>query len=263
MRPLLVALIALAGCRRTMLADPAMPASKEAVAAWDAALAEIVTDDGYVDHAALEQRRNALTNYVAWLGSEDAWSGRVTKDWHAQYLNAYNALVLFQISERGRPPNVREVRDWIPVDGAAFFHFTQFELGVEYLTLSEIENERLRWKEMDYRDHAALNDGARSSPPLRQELYRTGQLRDQLDDQMARWVMDDARGVRFDGDTALFNPIFDWYARDFAFFSVGENLCTIASHFATDEKKATLERLAENGCPHEFYPFDWALNEGK
>jgi len=262
MRPLLIALIALTGCRRTMEADPALPASKEAVGAWGDALAKIVTDDGYVDYTALEQQRIPLTNYVAWLASEEAWEGRVTKDWHAQYLNAYNALVLFQILERGKPPNVREVRDWIPVDGAAFFHFTQFELGVEFLTLSEIENERLRWKEMDYRDHAALNCAARSCPPMRPELYRTGQLKDQLEDQMSHWVMDDARGVRFDGDKALFNPIFDWYARDFSFFSVGEDLCTIASHYATGEKQLILEGLAAKGCPHAFYPFDWALNEG-
>jgi hypothetical protein len=98
---------------------------------------------------------------------------------------------------------------------------------------------------------------------MRPELYRREGLHEQLDDQMTKWVMDDARGVRFDGDKALFNPIFDWYARDFSFFSVGEDLCTIAAQFATGDKKKTLERLAGMGCPHEFYPFDWALNEAR
>jgi hypothetical protein len=260
---LAAAVLATPGCRRTMVADPLMPPTRDALDAWDAALAEVVTEDGYVDYAVLEEHRDALVDYVAWLGSEEAWVGRVTKDWHAQYLNAYNALVLFQILERDRPSSVRDVHDWLPVDGAAFFHFTQFELGVEHLTLSEIQNERLRWKEMDYRDHAALNNGARSSPPMRAEMYRTPILQEQLDNQMRQWIMDDARGVRFEGDKAIFNPLFDWYARDFDFFSAGKDLCTIASEHVGGPKRRKLEELAAMGCPHDFFQFDWALNEAR
>jgi len=260
---LAAAVLATTGCRRTMVADPLMPPTRDALDGWDAALAEVVTEDGYVDYDALEEHRDALIDYVAWLGSEEAWVGRVTKDWHAQYLNSYNALVLFQILERHRPASVMDVRDWFPADGAAFFHLTQFELGVEHLTLSEIENERLRWKEMDYRDHAALNCGARSSPPMRAELYRTPIVQEQLENQMRRWVMDDARGVRIDDDKAHFNPMFDWYARDFAFFSAGQDLCTIASQHAGGSKRRRLEELAAQGCPHDFFPFDWALNQSQ
>jgi hypothetical protein len=169
--------------------------------------------------------------------------------------------VLFQVMERDKPDSVMHARYWLPIDGAAFFHFTQFELGVEHLTLSEIENERLRWKEMDYRDHAALNCASRSCPPMRAELYRTPVVRDQIEDQMNRWVADDARGVRFEGEKALFNPIFDWYARDFSFFSAGQDLCTLTAEHAKGEKKDTLERLAAKGCPHEFFAYDWALNQ--
>jgi hypothetical protein len=260
---LAVVLLATGGCRRTMEADPLIPPTEDAVEAWDLALGEIVTEDGYVDYAALEQRRDVLVDYVAWLGLEDAWVGRVTKDWHAQYLNAYNALVLFQVLERGVPSSVTEVHDWLPVDGAAFFHLTQFELGVEHLTLSEIENERLRWKEMDYRDHAALNCAARSCPPMRGELYRKPLLHDQLDNQMRRWLMDDARGVRFEGDKVLFNPIFDWYARDFHFFSAGKDICTIAAEHTAGPKRTKLAELAAKGCPHDFYAYDWGLNQSR
>ncbi len=260
---LAAAILATPGCRRTMVANPLLPPTRDAIDAWNEALGQVVTEDGYVDYAVLEENRGALVDYVGWLGSEEAWVGRVTKDWHAQYLNAYNALVLFQILERDRPASVMDARDWFPADGAAFFHLTQFELGVEHLTLSEIENERLRWKEMDYRDHAALNCGARSCPPMRGELYRTPILQEQLENQMRRWVADDARGVRFEGDKALFNPIFDWYGRDFAFFSAGQDLCTIASQHVGGPKRRKLEELAEQGCPHDFFAYDWALNQSR
>lgn len=257
-----LALLAVSGCRTT-LTSSGKP-SREAVKRWEELLGRVVDDRGFVDYDTLERERAALDDYVAWLGDERAWQGRLTKDWHAQYLNAYNALVLFQVLERGRPASVLDVKGWLPVPGYAFFRGTQFPLGVDWLTLSEIEHERLRWKEMDLRDHAAMNCASRSCPPLRDELYRVPGLRHQLDDQMKRWLDDEERGLRIEGDTVVFNPIFDWFQRDFDFFSAGQDPCTIAARYVSDpQKKSRLRELAGQGCPRRFFEYDWSLNASR
>lgn len=249
------------GCRETMRSPAGW--DKGAPKAWEARLAEVVTDEGLVDYDALEADRAALDAYVAWLGDEQAWPGRLTRDWHAQYLNAYNALVLFQVLERGRPASVRDVQGLVPIPGYKFFHGTQFPLGADHLTLSEVEHERVRWKEMDYRDHAALNCASRSCPPLRPELYVARGLKRQLDDQMSRWMSDPERGVRVEGGVAVFSPIFDWYARDFSFFSGGQDPCAIAADYVQDRALARqLTELSAAGCPRTYFEYDWSLNDG-
>lgn len=251
---LLSALLCL-GCRQSMRST-AVP-NAEASADWQALLEKVVTAEGLVDYDALSADREPLDRYVAWLATPEAWPGKVTRDWHAQYLNAYNALVLFQVLERGRPASVRDVP-------FRFFHWTQFQIGEEWLTLSEIENERIRWKEMDVRDHAALNCASMSCPPLRPELYRAVDLPKQLDEQWRRWINDEQRGVRLEGDKAVFNPIFEWYARDFEFFSAGVDICTLAAAVTENpRKRKTLYDLAAKGCPHEVFEYDWALNDAE
>src|SRR5690242_1855532 len=102
MLPLLLA------CRES-LPPPNVDVEKDAGRELTALLESVVTPDGLVDYDALEANRGALDGYVAWLGSEKAWQGRLTKEWHAQYLNAYNAFVLYQVLERGRPASVMDV----------------------------------------------------------------------------------------------------------------------------------------------------------
>ena len=78
---------------------------------------------------------------------------------------------------------------------------------------------------------------------------------------MTRWVMDD-RGLRFEGDEVLFSPIFDWYARDFSFWTAGQDLCSLTAAYASGQRRLRLEQLAREGCPHGFFPYDWSLNAG-
>ncbi len=255
-------LLALLGCRETLVPG-VPPPERDAMRAWGALLGEVVTEDGYVDYDALEANREPLDGYVAWLGSDAAWDGRLTKDWHAQYLNAYNALTIFQVLVRGRPASVLDVPSIVPKPGFGFFYATDFRMGIEKLSLAEIEHERLRLKELDYRDHAALNCASRSCPPLRAELYKSGRLDEQLQDQMERWVADDERGIRIVDGGLVFSPIFEWYGRDFEFDSAGLNLCQVAAQYAKGDKRALLRKLGAQGCPHTTFEYDWSLNDAR
>lgn len=252
----------LVACRETLV--PGVPApERDAQRAWGRLLHQVVTEDGFVDYDLLEQNRQPLDEYVAWLGTENAWKGRMTKDWHHQFLNAYNALTIYQILVRGRPASVLDVPSIVPKPGWGFFVATDFKMDEERLSLYEIEHERIRAKELDYRDHAAMNCGSRSCPPLRNELYRSAELQDQLDEQMERWVADDERGVRIVDGKVVMSPIFHWFERDFVFDSAGSNVCEIAAQHAFGPKRAALKRAVAEGCVYDVFEYDWSLNDAR
>ncbi len=246
---------------RTHLASSAPVPDVDPSAAWGDLLAEVVTEDGYVRYSVLAENRNPLDTYVAWLSRDDLIQGQEGDDDHALYLNAYNALVLFQVLERGRPASVMDVPGTLPRAGAGFFVETAFDVGEDWLSLAEIEHERIRMTEMDFRDHAAMNCASRSCPPLRRELYQRGGLQGQLKDQFKNWVADRERGMRIEADVLVVSQVFETYARDFTFWSGGKDLCTLAARYADPAFEAELTALAAKGCPQRAMPWDSALND--
>ena len=258
MRILALVLLLLCSCRERLSSTAPTP-DETPSEAYDALLKKVVTHDGYVDYARLEANRGPLDDFVAWLQRPREWKSR-TAIGFAGWVNTYNALVLFQVLERGRPSSVLDVRSWMPGRGNGFFATTAFELGPDVLSLNEIKHERIRMFELDHRAHACMNDATRSSPPMRDGLYSRPAMQKQLRAQMSIWMDDPNRGVRFRDGKAYFSPIMERYWRDFEFFSMGADLCTIATRYATGRRAERLKRLAEEGCPHGFFEYDWSLN---
>lgn len=253
-------LILLIACRSTMLSSADVPRNNPSER-WAKVLAEVVTDDGYVDYDALEERRDVLDDYVAWLGTPRAFPGRKTADYHATFLNAYNALVMFQVLERGRPDSVLDVRGYIPKPGSGFFLETSFLVGHDYLSLSEIEHERIRLRELDWRDHAAMNCASRSCPPLMPDIYRRRTLNRQLDQQMRQWVNDPERGISVDPDgTIVMSAIVDWFRRDFTFWPNASEPCSVLAAHANEPLRTALYNASASGCSYRTRPYDWSLN---
>lgn len=246
---------------RTDLPVPDAPTDGDVVGAWEEVLYEVVTDDGLVDYDRLAANRHALDAYVAHLARPDVVpieSRRRLAFW----LNTYNALVMVSVLDTGRPASVDDVPGWLPIDGAGFFYLRAWRIGRDRLSLWDVKHERIRIRTMDYRVHGAVNDGTRSGPPLRDELYRFPGLERQLDDQMARWVNDEARGVRVVDGVAELPHEFSRYARDFSFWWGNADPCTVAARHADDALAAELTALAAEGCPRRFRAEDRALNHG-
>jgi hypothetical protein len=256
---LLASLVAAMGCRQLLIPNIDAP-DEGAQATWQVVLHDIVSADGYVNYDALQRRRKPLNRYIRYLATNQAWGNARPTERISDWVNAYNALVMYQIMERDRPKSVMDVTGWLPVPGAAFFVETEFQLNKTRMSLSEIEHERVRLSHMDYRVHAVLNCGSMSCPPMRRDLYTHRGFALQLREQMTRW-MDDPRGFEIDGDQIMFNPIFDWYARDFHFWSAGKDVCEIASTYVTGRRGRRLQVATEQGCPHGFFEYDWSLND--
>jgi hypothetical protein len=244
----------LLACRTVLVPDVDLP-EHDPTPAWGDVLHDVVDARGMVDYDELERDRGYLDDYVAWIGRADAVPKQPKKR-VAFWLNAYNALVLYQVLEHGRPASV------LDVGKVRFFALTAFDIGRDEVSLEEIEDERLRHRVQDPRLHAALNCASRSCPPLLDELYAYPGLDRQLQEEMRRWIADDERGVRIEGDHAVFSPIFEWYADDFDLWTGGIDPCAYAAKFAAREKRATLLELSDRGCPREYFAYDWRLNQG-
>lgn len=249
-------ILALLACRPMLQAqgDPAGARWR-----WDARLQEVVDADGAVDYAQLADDRQALDDYVAWLAQPARFGGRIKADRHAMWLNAFNALVIFQVLERDVSGSVLDVDGWLPFEGSGFFVETTFDVGGQTVSLADIRDEKIRLRELDLRDHAALVAGCRSCPPLRPGLYPEEALDAALDEAMERWIALD-RTVSIEDDRAVFAPTFDRYARDFEQWGHGQSRCAVAARYATGSKKAGLNGLDARGCPHGFSTEDWSLN---
>ena len=38
-------------------------------------------------------------------------------------------------------------------------------------------------------------------------------------------------------------------------------ICELGASYAVDDKRRALEKLADAGCPHRFFEYDWSLNQ--
>lgn len=254
--PALATLLGLFACQ-TSVSSPAPVPSADPSAAYEDLLQRVVTEDGYVDWAAVQADRGALDAYVAWLSRPDALPADPV-DAHATWLNAYNAWTLYGVLDTGVPASVKDVPGWLPQEGSGFFLERTYALGDRRVSLYTAEHTWIRGGFSDWRDHAALNCASASCPPLRRELYRPDRLEAQLDDQVRRWVDDPARGWRVEEDTLVATPIFEWFAADFPTDERG--LCGLLAPYAGEARRQTLERLAASGCPTRSFEYDWRLN---
>ena len=120
------------------------------------------------------------------------------------------------------------------------------EIGGDYYSLNQIENDILRKQFPDPRIHFALNCAARSCPPLASFAFTPEQLDHQLDQQTRAFVNQTIRAS--EGSKPLYlNKIFDWYGADFG------DLHTFVNRYA--DKKISRDR------PLIFKEYDWSLND--
>jgi hypothetical protein len=167
---------------------------------WQQVLVQVVTDDGRVRYDALTANangvRDALQRYVSAIGQaspENRPDLFPTPDHRlAYYLNAYNALCMYGVLQKGLPSNVLL---------SGLYMTARFPVGGRETTLDALERQHIR-PSGDPRTHFALNLMTQSSPPLRREPYEAARLDADLADQGRRYLAD-ARAVQRVTDTRV------------------------------------------------------------
>ena len=244
-------MLVLLGCQTAVDVPEGNP--DEALDRWEEAIGEIVDDEGRPSRAALEANRQALIDYLTWI-DETPWP---KSHWArvVQGLNAFNAGVLYTLLERDFPSQLLDTGPR-KAPGGQFYFWRTFGIGVEQVSLWELEHERLRVKPQELRVHAAMWRGHTSDPPLRNELYRRTSAKLQLDDQMERWLRNPKNGAAIVQGRAVLPFSFKVHTHDFEFYSGGQNPCGVVAPYMPAEEQEAWLTLAAAGCPRAFRAYD-------
>jgi hypothetical protein len=171
----------------------------------------------------------------------------------AFWINAYNAHAMTMAAQPG-------IASILEVPGV--FTDLRVEVGRARLTLDEIEHAKVR-RFGDPRVHFALNCASVGCPPLR--AFSAAALDAELDLNGRRYLGDELRGARPDGDRVRLAMVFRWFAGDFA--PIGRMPSLLGGVVATLVPRRVLPaarpylppalaRLEKVG----FIEWDWTLN---
>ena len=215
---------------------------------WTKLLKEHVDQSGRVDYGNLKANRAGLDSFVALLGAV----GPTTKpglfptreDKLAYYINAYNALTMFNVINR--LPKLKSVID----DKNSFFYFTEFLLDGQKISLYNLENKLIRPTFNEPRIHFALNCASVGCPQLPAVPFLPKTLEKQLAAETTKFLHE-KRNVSVENGQIVISHIFKWYKVDFP-----------PSAPAWIQSQAKDIKLPA-GAAVTYRPYDWALNAQK
>lgn len=227
-------------------------------ALFDSLLCRFVDTHGYVCYRGWKHdadAMHALHAYLCSLGAVDL-SQPASRDAElAFYINAYNALVIWGILQEYPTVSIQQHNR----KGADYRIFDDLEiwLGGEYLSLNQIENDRLRVLG-DYRIHFALVCAAKGCPRLLNRAYSASTVDSQLTLNAMEFFACPThfRLCKLTGCVKV-SPILKWYREDFG-ETDAEVLATIYPHLPAEAQKYIA--CHPQTCV-KYLGYDWGLND--
>jgi hypothetical protein len=220
--------------------------------AWANVLSKYVDQNGRIDFVGVSKDRADLDTFVGWIATTSpAISPNSFPTQHARlayYINAYNALAMYNVLASGMPKDLSAVQE-------KFFRSTKLAMplagGGTKISLDDLENTIVR-PLGDPRVHFALNCMARSSPRLPREPFRADQLDMELE-AVAQYFLNENRNVQVDAgsQTVRFSTILKLNTEDF--LKKAPSLVAYANKYRESKIPETYNV--------EFIPYDWALNQ--
>ena len=226
---------------------------------WQTVLNAVCTDDGMVRYDELTKNTNgvkdALFRYVGQINQvspanrPDLFPADADK--LAYYINAYNALCLYGVLQKGLPGNVLL---------SGLYFTAQFPVGGTNTNLDGLEKKYVR-SAGDPRVHFALNCMSKSCPPLRKEAYAGPKLDAQLADQGRRYLSD-PRGAQSAGGTKVkLSEIFTkFYPGEFKDAYTRKTGKADPSLLDAIRPYAGPDSPVQNATEYETMSYDWSLN---
>ncbi len=230
---------------------------------WNAVLKQAVTPDGYVRHEQIKANTNgvkeALYRFVGQIGQTSPDSRPdlfpTDADKLAYWINAYNAICMYAVQQRGLPGNV--LYSGFP---GSIFILDGHTVGGKSMTLDSIEKSKVR-SFGDVRIHFALNCMSASCPPLRAEAYEGPRLDEQLAGQ-SKIALDDPRiAKKKDAQTVALNAILaDFWKGDFVKYA--EDKLGKPDGTPLDAAKALAgpDSPVQPATKYVGMSYDWSLN---
>jgi len=185
---------------------------------------------------------NALVTQIASF----PLSGQNKATQKAFYLNAYNILVIKNVIDHY--PIAK------PTDVVGFFEKFYFSVGGVQLSLSDIENKKIRPDFNDARVHFALVCAAKSCPPLANYAFTPDKVENQLE-TLTRAALNNNSFIMVDNArmTVQLSEILNWYRDDFLL--VEKSLLGYVNRYRNTPIPTSYRQ--------SFYTYNWLLNEKK
>jgi hypothetical protein len=206
-----------------------------------------VDELGRIDFSGVAEDPADLDVYVAWVAAVSPESSPGTfpspETRLAYYLNAYNALAMYNVIQSGVPATLADRK-------FRFFYRDRLVMGGRRISLYELENGIVR-PLGDPRIHFALNCMVRGCPRLPRVPFEAARLDAQLDE--AAWLfLGEERNVRLDpsAKTVHFSEILRFYTKDF--LAKAPSLIEYANRYRSEPIPADYKV--------RFIPYDWTVN---
>jgi hypothetical protein len=226
-------------------------------ATWDRLLSTYVDDEGLVDYATLKANDlEAFEAFMRTLAEADPDSFPTEQARIAFWINAYNAVVIWQVVERYPVDSVRDVGAlWGLIGG---FFKQEYPVAGRHMSADDIEHGTLREKFDDERIHWALVCAAFGCPRLLNRAYRPETLEETLRAQSYEFLAQ-PRGLQVDrdGETLYLSSYFDWYAGDFE--AAAGDVVDYVLRYAPDDAAGWI-RAHRDSMTVRIMDYDWTLN---
>lgn len=216
--------------------------SAEFFSAANSFFKENVSTSGGVYYASIKENPAELNKMVKMVEQFPFSSSNKTTQ-KAFLINAYNILVIKNVVDHY--PIAK------PLDVPGFFDQIKFNVAGMSLTLSDIENKKIRPVYKDARTHFVLVCAARSCPPIANYAFTPSNMESKLDAR-TKLAMDSKSFIRVD-DAAKkveLSQIFEWYKEDF--LAEAGSLLEYVNKYRTTPIPSSYKQ--------SFYTYNWALN---
>jgi hypothetical protein len=210
---------------------------------WDHLLKTYVNERGQVNFEAWHASPELLQSFMKearYVAPERIEANAAQK---AYWINLYNASMIELIIENYPIYSMEQIKDqWdrdvVQVEGIGF-------------SINDIR-EVLRREFEDPRIHAALYNGAISSPGLHRTVFTASNVDDELDKAMEKFLNNDMLNMLDGPGYVEISKIFEWYRSDFG--KTDQQLINFLNRFSNFE--------IPEGTHVEFRPYDWKLIMG-
>ncbi|MDF9800347.1 hypothetical protein OKW21_005610 [Catalinimonas alkaloidigena] len=199
-------------------------------------------NDGKVDYQRIQNHFELIETLYLAIGQVEV-SKLTAEETKAFYLNAYNLIVIHQISKYYPLSS--------PLDHEGFFDREKHLVAGESMTLNHLEIMKIMIPYRDPRIHFALSSAAVSCPRLANFAYLPQKLDEQLD-QRIRLSLNNENFIKIDHESRiiLISRIFAWYKNDFTYH--GKSLKVFINQYRS-------AKLPENYAL-DYSEYYWALN---
>ncbi len=181
-------------------------------------------------------------------------------DQFAYWINLYNINVVGVVVDHYPIASIKDLST-DPIIRLNVFKKDSVQTKKGPMSLNGIENDKIREGFKDPRIHFAINCAAKSCPPIRTEPYEGAKIKEQLDDQVRKFL-DGPHGARIEksGGEAVVHvtKIMDWFGDDFKKWAGGQ-IAFLKRHVSGDRRKQL--DAAGNQVELKFDDYDWKLND--